>query len=259
MKKLLTLLFATMLVLSVFSILVSAEDTINPDGYKFDIKGINGTITGEDGIIITKQDAIESANLKWPIIIICQKVSDGVYKVKQAPINPKGNVPSITLQKDEIIIAIHSSSSDLTQKDKFKNVEQKVAAEKVQAGMYFTFEGIDLENGTCNNGKAVCSAKAPDGVSTPTESSAAASSAESSKATSSAATSSATTDNSKVTSSETKTNTSSAAENSKTASSVVTSEIETNSGLDTTTIIIIIAAVVVVAVVLAIIFTKKKK
>jgi len=249
MKKLLTLVMTAALILTLSSIFASAADTIDPDGYKFDIKTINGKVENEIGIIITSQDAIASANLNWPVIIICEKVSNNVYKVKQDPILPKGTAPSLTLNKDEIIIAIHSSSSDITQKEQYKNVEQKVAASNVKPGMYFTFEGIDLEKGTVNNGKAICSAKAPENV--PGESSKPAESSEASSAVSSAAASSA--------APQEESNGTSSIAASAASSSGVTSEIEAESGLSTTTIIIIIAAVVVVVAVVGIILAKKKK
>jgi len=195
MKKILLLLVIALVVVSVSSVFVSAEDnTINPDGFKFNIDKINASIAGEDGMIITKQEAIEKANLKWPIVIVCEKVSDNVYKAKSDAIKTTGTAPALTLNANEIIIAIHSNTSDIKQKDQYKNVEQKVAAMNVKAGMYFKLEGIDVAAGTVTNGTATCSTKKPDGTtatsSTVTSSAATSSAVASSTAASSAAASS---------------------------------------------------------------------
>lgn len=229
MKKIATIVLSALLIFSLASIFASAENTVNPDGFRFDIKAINGSISGEDGIIITSQDAIANANLKWPVIIICEKVSDGVYKVKQDPIVPLGTVPEITLNQNEIIIAIHSSTSDLSMKDTYKNVEQKLAALNVKAGMYFTFEGIDLVNGTCENGVAICSAQAPGSESSTSQS-------ESSTSTETSSTSASSTE-SKNTSQES---------SSKTATSSTTSSQHPKTG-DAGTIANIIIAIMALA------------
>lgn len=234
MKKIATIVLSALLIFSLASIFASAENTVNPDGFRFDIKAINGSISGEDGIIITSQDAIANANLKWPVVIICEKVSDGVYKVKQDPIVPKGTVPEITLNQNEIIIAIHSSSSDLSTKDTYKNVEQKLAALNVKAGMYFTFEGIDLVNGTCENGVAICSAQAPGSESSTSQSESSTSTETSSTSTSSTSASST---ESKNTSQES---------SSKTATSSTTSSQHPKTG-DAGTIANIIIAIMALA------------
>jgi hypothetical protein len=260
MKKILLLLITALFIVSVSSVFVSAEE-INPDGFKFNIDKINASIAGEDGMIITKQEAIEKANLKWPIVIVCEKVSDNVYKAKSDAIKPTGTAPSLTLNANEIIIAIHSNTSDIAQKDQYKNVEQKVAAMNVKAGMYFKLEGIDVAAGTVTNGTATCSTKKPDGTATTSSAAASSAAASSAAASSSAATSSAAASSAAASSATASSAAaSSATASSKVESSGVTSEIGTDNTMSKTTIIIIIAAAVVVVIaVVAVILMKKKK
>jgi hypothetical protein len=77
--------------------------------------------------------------------------------VKADPVEPTGTIPSLSFASGDIVIAIHSSTSNPDLVGTYPNVYQKINALKVKAGMYITLKNIDLAAKTSNNGKAVVS------------------------------------------------------------------------------------------------------
>ncbi|MDD4165312.1 MAG: hypothetical protein PHD66_08950, partial [Eubacteriales bacterium] len=148
MKKFLSVLLSLMLISTMSTLFVIAED-IDVDGYEFDIDYVDGAIAGEDGVVVTNEDSMKTANLRWTINIICELVEGNVYVVKEDAIQGDGNVPEYALEDGDIIIGIHSDGSENA-----LNLEQKRAALLVKKDMQITLSGIDLVAKTVTNGKA---------------------------------------------------------------------------------------------------------
>ena len=162
MKKTLSVLLAAMLLCSLCAIFAAAED-VNPDGYAFNIDSVNVAVAGEKTTIITKQDLIPTANMKWSVNIVLDKVADGLYKAAGDAVPGSGSDPDITLKEGQIILAVHSSTSDPAQIDEYPNVYGKLNAMAIKAGMYIQLGGgIDLTvDGVVKNGTATCTVEDP--------------------------------------------------------------------------------------------------
>ena len=156
MKKTLSVLLAALLLCSLCVIFAAAED-VNPDGYAFNIDSVNVAVAGEKTTIITKQD------LKWSVNIVLDKVADGLYKAAGDAVPGSGSDPDITLKEGQIILAVHSSTSDPAQIDEYPNVYGKLNAMAIKAGMYIQLGGgIDLTvDGVVKNGTATCTVEDP--------------------------------------------------------------------------------------------------
>ncbi len=162
MKKTLSVLLAALLLCSLCAIFAAAED-VNPDGYAFNIDSVNVAVAGEKTTIITKQDLIPTANMKWSVNIVLDKVADGLYKAAGDAVPGSGSDPDITLKEGQIILAVHSSTSDPAQIDEYPNVYGKLNAMAIKAGMYIQLGGgIDLTvDGVVKNGTATCTVEDP--------------------------------------------------------------------------------------------------
>ena len=162
MKKTLSVLLAALLLCSLCAIFAAAED-VNPDGYAFNIDSVNVAVAGEKTTIITKQDLIPTANMKWSVNIVLDKVADGLYKAAGDAVPGSGSDPDITLKEGQIILAVHSSTSDPAQIDEYPNVYGKLNAMAIKAGMYIQHGGgIDLTvDGVVKNGTATCTVEDP--------------------------------------------------------------------------------------------------
>ena len=162
MKKTLSVLLAALLLCSLCVIFAAAED-VNPDGYAFNIDSVNVAVAGEKTTIITKQDLIPTANMKWSVNIVLDKVADGLYKAAGDAVPRSGSDPDITLKEGQIILAVHSSTSDPAQIDEYPNVYGKLNAMAIKAGMYIQLGGgIDLTvDGVVKNGTATCTVEDP--------------------------------------------------------------------------------------------------
>ncbi len=162
MKKTLSVLLAALLLCSLCVIFAAAED-VNPDGYAFNIDSVNVAVAGEKTTIITKQDLIPTANMKWSVNIVLDKVADGLYKAAGDAVPGSGSDPDITLKEGQIILAVHSSTSDPAQIDEYPNVYGKLNAAAIKAGMYIQLGGgIDLTvDGVVKNGTATCTVEDP--------------------------------------------------------------------------------------------------
>lgn len=161
MKKTLSVLLAALLLCSLCVIFAAAED-VNPDGYAFNIDSVNVAVAGEKTTIITKQDLIPTANMKWSVNIVLDKVADGLYKAAGDAVPGSGSDPDITLEEGQIILAVHSSTSDPAQIDEYPNVYGKLNAAAIKAGMFIQLSGVDLTvDGAVENGTATCTVEDP--------------------------------------------------------------------------------------------------
>ncbi|MGM9610743.1 MAG: hypothetical protein ACI3ZE_03845 [Candidatus Woodwardiibium sp.] len=161
MKKTLSVLLAALLLCSLCVIFAAAED-VNPDGYAFKVDTVNIAVAGEKTTIITKQDLIPSANMKWSVNIVLDKVADGLYKAAGDAVPGSGSDPDITLEEGQIILAVHSSTSDPAQIDEYPNVYGKLNAAAIKAGMFIQLSGVDLTvDGAVENGTATCTVEDP--------------------------------------------------------------------------------------------------
>ncbi len=140
---------------------VAAQDE-DLNGYEFNILAVDEMITAENGLILTSESTLANSGTGWSILIHCAKVSGNVYTVKADPVEPTGTIPSLSFASGDIVIAIHSSTSNPDLVGTYPNVYQKINALKVKAGMYITLKNIDLAAKTSNNGKAVVSTTKPD-------------------------------------------------------------------------------------------------
>ena len=199
MKKTLSVLLAALLLCSLCAIFAAAED-VNPDGYAFKVDTVNIAVAGEKTTIITKQDLIPSANMKWSVNIVLDKVADGLYKAAGDAVPGSGSDPDITLEEGQIILAVHSSTSDPAQIDEYPNVYGKLNAAAIKAGMFIQLSGVDLTvDGAVENGTATCTVEDPRTADTSTGTSEAETSeAESSAAESTEAPASSTAESSKT-------------------------------------------------------------
>ena len=161
MKKTLSVLLAALLLCSLCAIFAAAED-VNPDGYAFKVDTVNIAVAGEKTTIITKQDLIPSANMKWSVNIVLDKVADGLYKAAGDAVPGSGSDPDNTLEEGQIILAVHSSTSDPAQIDEYPNVYGKLNAAAIKAGMFIQLSGVDLTvDGAVENGTATCTVEDP--------------------------------------------------------------------------------------------------
>ena len=161
MKKTLSVLLAALLLCSLCAIFAAAED-VNPDGYAFKVDTVNIAVAGEKTTIITKQDLIPSANMKWSVNIVLDKVADGLYKAAGDAVPGSGSDPDLTLEEGQIILAVHSSTSDPAQIDEYPNVYGKLNAAAIKAGMFIQLSGVDLTvDGAVENGTATCTVEDP--------------------------------------------------------------------------------------------------
>ena len=158
MKRVIFLL-VLVLIFSLSVISVSAEN--DPDGFVFDIQEVDTTIGGEDSVIFTSADAVANGNLKWAVSIHCEKVEDNLYRAKADAYSPTGEFPVFEFEDGDIVIGIHSSSSNPAFVDEYPNVVQKATALNVTEGMYFLLVGIDLDSGAVSDGKAICGIEQP--------------------------------------------------------------------------------------------------
>ena len=161
MKKFLAVFLSIVLVCTMSVVIVSAGDDDSIDGFVFDIAAVDVPITEETGLIITSTEALLESNGGWSVVILCEKVEENVYKAKQDAMAPtsegKVDLTAIEMEQDDIVIIIHSATSNPDYEVQYPNVHQKLAALQVEAGMEFTLAGIDLAAGTVTNGTATVS------------------------------------------------------------------------------------------------------
>ncbi len=161
MKKTLAIVFALVLCFSFSFSAFAAEYTVGDDGnavydtavgYVFDIQDVNGTIDGEDATILTSADGLANCG-SWAIWLVAEKVEgSSAYKAVTNGAAMGGTSPSVTLEEGQIIVVVHSSSSNPNDAASYPNWEDKVACLAIKEGDYLVLNGIDLAAGTCENG-----------------------------------------------------------------------------------------------------------
>ncbi len=167
MKKLSVLVLALVLCMSFALVAQAGNYTIQEDGnavydtaigYVFDIRAVNDKITGEDAVIMTSNDFTGQIG-SWSIWTIAEELDDsGIYKAIKDAEPSQGTPPAVQLGENQILIAVHSSTSNPNKaaENNWHNWEDKVAFLAVKSGDCFVFDGVDLDNGTCTNGKMLC-------------------------------------------------------------------------------------------------------
>ena len=167
MKKILVLAFALLLCMSLSVTAFAGEYTVGENGiavydtaigYVFDIRAIDEKITGEDAVIMTKNENTGKTGV-WSTWTIAEEIDDtGVYRAIKSVEAMSGELPDVTLDPGQIYIVVHSSTSkpEEAAKEGWDNWEDKVAFMAVQGGDCFVFQGIDFDKGTCVNGKMMC-------------------------------------------------------------------------------------------------------
>ncbi len=166
MKKITALILA-LLTCFTLAIYASAEDyTIGADGnavystavgYAFKIEDVNGVVTGEDATIVTDNAALAASKSVWAVWFHAKKVSDNVYVALTDGAAMGGAMPSVSMNADEIIVIVHSASSNPN--DGYPNWQDKVAALAVKTGDYLVLNDIDLATGNCANGTITVTTK----------------------------------------------------------------------------------------------------
>ncbi|MEG1742994.1 MAG: hypothetical protein RR246_02385, partial [Clostridia bacterium] len=162
MKKTLSLILAVILAFACFATIISAA----ADGFSFKLKAINAAHTGDDNVIFTTQKAYTDANSVWAISIHLRYLEGTLFEVVENAFTGDGtNLPAITLATGDIVLSVHSATSDVAQEATYPNVKAKLAAKEIKKGMFISFSGITLEQalkGTVpENAAAVCSATKP--------------------------------------------------------------------------------------------------
>ena len=100
-------------------------------GYTFDIDTINGSVKGEDIVMITDQDSYTSYANAWAITVHLKNVEGELYEVVSAQAGG-GVKPAITMEENDIVLIVHSASSNPN--DGYANWQSKVIALALQAG-----------------------------------------------------------------------------------------------------------------------------
>ena len=167
MKKLSALLLALVLCMSLALVANAGNYTILDNGnavydtaigYVFSIRAIDDKITGEDAVIMTKNENLGKTGV-WSTWTIAEEIDDsGIYRAIKSVEPMMGELPDITLDPGQIYIVVHSSTSnpETAAAENCPNWEDKVAFMAVQGGDCFVFKGINFEDGTCVDGKMMC-------------------------------------------------------------------------------------------------------
>lgn len=148
MKKIIVLISCLALVCALAVLPVSAAT----DGFDFVSTAsqvlFNGSVVGEGVVIVTISDNIPTSNLKWAISVVLNPTETaGVYSVAFVHTGD-GTDPAITLEEGQILLGVHSSTSNTDQASEYPNVYGKLAAQALEAGDLITFTGVDFAAGT---------------------------------------------------------------------------------------------------------------
>ncbi|MBQ3231142.1 MAG: hypothetical protein IJB49_09025 [Clostridia bacterium] len=160
MKKLIALTLAAILCVA-FGVSASADYSIAENGeaifetaagYTFTINDINGKIEGEDATILTSASGLNNCS-PWVVWFVAEKRSDNVYEAVTNGTWMEGTKPKVTLNNDQIIVVIHSASSNPDTAEYNPNWEDRAVALAIKAGDWLKLESIDIASETCDNGK----------------------------------------------------------------------------------------------------------
>ncbi|PKM62913.1 MAG: hypothetical protein CVU97_03060, partial [Firmicutes bacterium HGW-Firmicutes-21] len=164
MKKFIAVLLSIVLISTLSAVFVTADEE-SVDGFVFSISAVDTKVVAEGGLIITSQEALAASTAGWAILILCEKVEDNLYKAKSDVIAPTPagatDLSTVIMGANDIVIVIHSATSNPDNAAQYPNVFSKLAALKIKAGNYFTLSGIDLTAKTATNGKATVSLTDP--------------------------------------------------------------------------------------------------
>ncbi|MDD4125587.1 MAG: hypothetical protein PHW77_07695 [Eubacteriales bacterium] len=126
----------------------ASETSTEPDDEGYDFMStavnvqINEAVGGETVRIFTTNEALAASDTKWSVNVLLKKVGDNLYEVVSVAAGD-GNIYAGTLGTDEILLAVHSSSSNPEDIGTYQNVYGKLAALALEAGDKLTIVGID--------------------------------------------------------------------------------------------------------------------
>ena len=141
-------IFAVLLAFSLAAVICVPAVSAATDGFDFLSTAkncsFNTTLQGECVVIITGNDYITSANLKWAIAVVLDHSDGNKYTVSAVNVG-NGTEPSITLTEGQIVLGVHSSTSDTSLASEYQNVYGKNAAAALEPGDTVSFVGFDFD------------------------------------------------------------------------------------------------------------------
>ncbi len=107
-----------------------------PYGFTWTINAVDGTIAGEDAVVITNMDSYASCNANWAIVTVLEKQADGTYVAVADAVAGGGpdKIPAIELGDNQIALVVHSAHSN----PDGANWQGKVVAMSIKEGDVFT-------------------------------------------------------------------------------------------------------------------------
>ena len=94
---------------------------------------VNEPVVGESVRIFTPDYDLAESNTKWSVNIVLNDLGDGRYEVVSVAAGSGDNFDG-TLEAGQILLAVHSSTSDTEQAEQYPNVFGKLAAIELEEG-----------------------------------------------------------------------------------------------------------------------------
>ena len=158
-------IFAVLLAFSLAAVICVPDVSAATDGFDFLSTAkncsFNTTLQGECVVIITGNDYITSANLKWAIAVVLDHSDGNKYTVSAVNVG-NGTEPSITLTEGQIVLGVHSSTSDTSLASEYQNVYGKNAAAALEPGDTVSFVGFDFDTLTMADGAMIVAGSVDD-------------------------------------------------------------------------------------------------
>ena len=158
-------IFAVLLAFSLAAVICVPAVSAATDGFDFLSTAkncsFNTTLQGECVVIITGNDYITSANLKWAIAVVLDHSDGNKYTVLAVNVG-NGTEPSITLTEGQIVLGVHSSTSDTSLASEYQNVYGKNAAAALEPGDTVSFVGFDFDTLTMADGAMIVAGSVDD-------------------------------------------------------------------------------------------------
>lgn len=158
-------IFAVLLAFSLAAVICVPAVSAATDGFDFLSTAkncsFNTTLQGECVVIITGNDYITSANLKWAIAVVLDHSDGNKYTVSAVNVG-NGTDPSITLTEGQIVLGVHSSTSDTSLASEYQNVYGKNAAAALEPGDTVSFVGFDFDTLTMADGAMIVAGSVDD-------------------------------------------------------------------------------------------------
>ena len=158
-------IFAVLLAISLAAVICVPAVSAATDGFDFLSTAkncsFNTTLQGECVVIITGNDYITSANLKWAIAVVLDHSDGNKYTVSAVNVG-NGTEPSITLTEGQIVLGVHSSTSDTSLASEYQNVYGKNAAAALEPGDTVSFVGFDFDTLTMADGAMIVAGSVDD-------------------------------------------------------------------------------------------------